>query len=354
MRFGWLTLAMSPAPDEDHARIHEIIAQVEEAERLGFADVWLTEHYFTGESVYNDAVLFAGALAMRTRTIRLGFAVLQMPFHHPVRLATQLALLDNLSGGRVDVGVGRGTIYNEYEFIGHGLRSDDSRERMKEVVDILEQAWTAGPISYRGRFHSLDAPAIRPRPVQRPGPPLWRSAISPDSFRTCGRLGIPVLAARLPVPQIRQRWALYQEGLDEGGHDPAVRERLLEQTALWRYVHVAESDAQAREELECYLVRTREHMMHMRSAFNPPDFAPDPAMLNAWSDPAVSHAEGVGMVMETGSLFGSPSTVRDGVAELRDAGVRHLLCQTGFGDMDHDANLASMRRFAAEVMPAFA
>ena len=77
----------------------------------------MTEHYFTGESVYNDAIVFASALAMRTETIRLGFAVVQMPFHHPVRLATQLALLDNLSNGRIDVGVGKGTVFNEYEFI---------------------------------------------------------------------------------------------------------------------------------------------------------------------------------------------------------------------------------------------
>ncbi|MEC8369386.1 MAG: LLM class flavin-dependent oxidoreductase, partial [Pseudomonadota bacterium] len=97
MKFGWLTLALSPSPDEDAARIEQQIAQVQEAERLGFEDVWLTEHYFTGESVYNDALTFASALAMRTERIRIGFAVVQMPFHHPVRLATQLALLDNLS-----------------------------------------------------------------------------------------------------------------------------------------------------------------------------------------------------------------------------------------------------------------
>ena len=91
MEFGWLTLALSPSPEEDEARIDQQIAQVCYAEELGFSDVWLTEHYFTGESVYNDAVLFASALAMRTERIRIGFAVVQMPFHHPIRLAVQLA-----------------------------------------------------------------------------------------------------------------------------------------------------------------------------------------------------------------------------------------------------------------------
>jgi len=131
MRFGWLTLSLSPSPEEDADRIDQQIEQVRFAERLGFGDVWLTEHYFTGESVYNDALLFASAIAMRTERIRIGFAVVQLPFHHPVRLAVQLALLDNLSKGRIDVGVGKGTIYNECEFVGHGLRSDDSRVRME-------------------------------------------------------------------------------------------------------------------------------------------------------------------------------------------------------------------------------
>ena len=126
MRFGWLTLSLSPSPDEDMARIEQQIAQICAAERLGFDDVWLTEHYFTGESVYNDALLFAAALTQRTQRIRIGFAVIQMPFHHPVRLAVQLSLLDNLSNGRIDVGIGKGTLYNEYEFLGHGLRSSSA------------------------------------------------------------------------------------------------------------------------------------------------------------------------------------------------------------------------------------
>ena len=353
MHFGWLTLAMSPSPDEDASRIEQLIEQVVEAENLGFDDVWLTEHYFTGESVYNDAILFAAALAMKTRRIRLGFAVVQMPFHHPVRLATQLALLDNLSQGRIDVGVGKGTIYNEYEFIGHGLRSDDSRARMEESLDILQRAWREAPLAYDGRYYKLQIPAIRPRPLQRPGPPLWRSAISPASFTECGRLGIPILTARLPVARIRDSWALYEAGMAEGGHDAATCERLLEQSALWRYVYVADSNAQAEDELTALLVSTRSHMIHLRETLNPVDFSPDPAMMNAWADPAVSDEEGAAMALETGSIYGTAERVREQVAELKEAGVRHLLCQTGLGAMGHEHNLASMRRFATGVMPAF-
>src|ERR1700755_965615 len=155
MRFGWLTLSVSPSPAEDAARIDQQLEQVCFAERLGFCGVWLTEHYFTGESVYNDALLFASAVAMRTQRIRIGFAVVQLPFHHPVRLAVQLALLDNLSRGRIDVGVGKGTIYNEYEFVGHGLRSEDSRERMEEAIEILERLWCSGSVTYNGKYFQV-------------------------------------------------------------------------------------------------------------------------------------------------------------------------------------------------------
>lgn len=354
MQFGWLTLSLSPSGDEDAARIDQQIEQVCYAEQLGFSDVWLTEHYFTGESVYNDAVVFAAALAMRTERIRIGFAVVQLPFHHPIRLATQLALLDNLSKGRIDVGVGKGTVYNEYEFIGHGLRSDDSRERMDEAIDILQRAWTEAPLKYEGKFHSIEIPELRPRPVQQPGPPLWRSVISPNSFAECGRLGIPILTARLSVEKIKERWQTYRASLDEGGHDAATKERLMKQIALWRNVYVAESDARAEDELCQLLLDTRQHMMHVRDAHNPDDFVIDPAMLNPWTDPAISDSDALPYVLETGCLYGSPKRVQEQVAELREVGVQHLLCQTGFGDMSQEQNLSSMRCFGEQVMPAFA
>src|SRR5258707_9402696 len=321
MQFGWVTLALSPSPAEDAQRIEQLIEQACAAERLGFSDVWLTEHYFTGESVYNDSLMFAAALAMRTEKVRIGFAVVQTPFHHPVRLAVQLALLDNLSKGRIDVGIGKGTVYNEYEFVGHGLRSHDSRERMEETVDILERAWRESPLTYEGKFHKIHIPAIRPKPVQQPGPPLWRSVISPGSFRECGKLGVPILTARLPVERIKERWALYESGLNAGGHDKATRSRLLAQSALWRNVYVAESDAQAEDELSALLTETRHHMRHVREAFNPPDFTPGPETLNPSTDPKVGDREAIPYALSTGSPCGSPARTREQGAGMAEGGV---------------------------------
>ena len=153
--------------------------------------------------------------------------------------------------------------------------------------------------------------------------------------------------------RIAERWALYREGLQQGGHSEARCAELLAKSALWRNVFVAESDAQAEDGLSTALLRTREHMMYVRNNYNPDDFVIEAEMLNPWSDPAVNDAEALEFVLRTGSIYGSAERVREQVAELRDAGVGHLLCQTGFGDMSQEQNLDSMRRFATQVMPAF-
>jgi alkanesulfonate monooxygenase SsuD/methylene tetrahydromethanopterin reductase-like flavin-dependent oxidoreductase (luciferase family) len=118
--------------------------------------------------------------------VRIGFAVIQMALRHPIRLAMQLALLDNLCKGRLDVGVGRGSIYNEYEYTGYGLRSHDSRARMDEAIEIMARAWVEAPFVYHGTYFQVSLPALRPRPYQRP-PPIWRSVVAPASFTECGR-----------------------------------------------------------------------------------------------------------------------------------------------------------------------
>lgn len=353
MRFSSLTLSQSPSPDQDAARIQDQIRLAEEAEALGFSGIWLTEHYFTGESVYNDALTFAAALAMRTERLRIGFAVVQMPFHHPVRLATQLALLDNLSNGRIDVGVGKGTVYNEYEFMGHGLRSGDSRARMEEALEIFRRVWTETPLSFKGEYFQVDVPALRPAPVQKPSPPLWRSVISPGSFAECGRLGVPILTARLPVEVIGQRWEAYRGGMAEAGLDAEAQADLLTRSGVWRNVHIADSAAEAEDGLRYWLGKTRAHMMHVRAELNPPDFEIDPAVLNPWTDPSVDQETAIESILPTGCIYGTAETVRGQVEELRDAGVGHLVCQTAFDEMPYEIAADMLGRLGRDVMPAF-
>jgi len=353
MRFGWLTLAHSPSPEADHAAIEQQLEQACYAEALGFDGVWLTEHNFTGEAVYCDPIPFAGALAARTSRIRIGFAVIQLALRHPIRLAVQLAVLDNLSRGRLDVGVGRGSLYNEYEYVGYGLRSDDSRERSAEALDVMIRAWTEEPLVHQGKYFQVALPALRPRPFQRPHPPIWRSAVTPASFREYGRLGVPIMTSRLPLDRLRERLALYDEGLAEGTHDEATRERLRREAAVWRHVYVGESQAEAEDTLAGAVLHTRQHMLHARAEHNPADFRVDPGLLNPYNDPAVSDEAAVGWALETGALCGTASRVASRLAELRDLGVGHVFSQLSFGYLPHEKIMASMRRFAGEVMSRF-
>jgi alkanesulfonate monooxygenase SsuD/methylene tetrahydromethanopterin reductase-like flavin-dependent oxidoreductase (luciferase family) len=353
MRFGWLTLAHSGSPEADYGAIHDLVTQACFAETAGFDGIWLTEHNFTGESVYCDPIPFASVVAARTSRIRIGFAVLQLALRHPIRLATELALLDNLSGGRLDVGVGHGTNFNEYEFVGYGLRSDDSRERMDETLDVMVRAWTESPLVHNGKFYRLSLPELRPRPLQRPYPPVWRAVSSGGSVRECGRLGAPIMMARIPLSRVPERLALYEAGLAESGLGRERQRELREQAALWRFVHVAESQAQAEDELTQALLQTRRHMVHARETNNPADFHVEANRVNPWNDARVSDEEGVRYSLETSTLYGTPARVAEGLAELRDASVHHVLCQMSYGYLSQTAIMESMRRFGEDVIPKF-
>ena len=331
-----------------------MVAQACFAEAAGFDGIWLTEHNFTGESVYCDPIPLASVVAARTSRIRIGFAVIQLALRHPIRLATELALLDNLSGGRLDVGVGHGTNYNEYEFVGFGLRSDDSRERMEETLDVMLRAWTEAPLVHDGKFYQLRLPELRPRPRQRPHPPIWYSASSAGSVREYGRRGAPLLMARIPLarrapsasPSTRRAWPRAASTRRPSGE-------LREQAAVWRFVHVAESQAQAEDELAAALRQTRHHMVHARATHNPADYHVDAARVNPWNDPRVSDEDGVRYSLETSALYGTAERVAEQVAELRDAGAHHVLCQLSTGYLPHAAIMESMRRFGEDVIPRF-
>jgi alkanesulfonate monooxygenase SsuD/methylene tetrahydromethanopterin reductase-like flavin-dependent oxidoreductase (luciferase family) len=353
MQFGWLTLAHCGSPDGDYGAIQDLVEQACFAEAAGFDGIWLTEHNFTGESVYCDPIPFASVVAARTSRIRIGFAVIQLALRHPIRLAIELALLDNLSGGRLDVGVGHGTNFNEYEFVGYGLRSDDSRERMAETLDVMVRAWTEAPLVHEGKFYRLRLPELRPRPFQRPHPPIWRAVSSSGSVRECGRLGAPIMIARIPISRVPERLALYDSGLAESGLDGARQQKLREQVALWRFVHVAESQAKAEDELRQALLKTRRHMVHARSTHNPADYSVDTTRVNPWNDPRVSDEDGVRYSLESSTLCGTPERVAEGLAALRDAGVQHVLCQMSYGYMPHASIIESMRRFGEKVIPRF-
>jgi alkanesulfonate monooxygenase SsuD/methylene tetrahydromethanopterin reductase-like flavin-dependent oxidoreductase (luciferase family) len=161
------------------------------------------------------------------------------------------------------------------------------------------------------------------------------------------------MMSRVPTARIPERLARYREGLEAGGHDAATQRRLLGEASVWRFLYVADSEAQAEDDVHEATLHYRRHMHHVRDAYNPADFHVNAAAINPWMDPAVSHPDGVRFVLETGALYGTPRRVAEQIAALREAGLGHVMCQASWGGLPHDKATASLRRFGAHVAPAF-
>ena len=180
MRFGTYFFLQAP-PGHRHADIiQRELDQMVWSEELGFDEVWLTEHHFIDYGLSVDPATLACAVASRTSKIRIGLAAAILPFHDPIRIAEQMALVDIISKGRLDVGVGRGN--RPSEFRGYRIPQIESRERFDEAVQIMVRAWTEERFSYDGRFFQLDQVRVIPKPFQQPHPPVYQVCVSPDSI----------------------------------------------------------------------------------------------------------------------------------------------------------------------------
>src|SRR5215813_8727395 len=167
---------------EDSQGYESFIEYVTEADRLGFRQLFMVEHHFTGHGQVSASMTVLAYLAARTRNIRLGTAVVVLPWHNPALVAEQVATLDLLSGGRVDFGVGKG--YRQAEFDGFCIPPAEATERFDEAMEIIRKAWTTdGRFSHHGKRWHYDNIVVEPEPMQRPHPPLWLAAGSPDSAR---------------------------------------------------------------------------------------------------------------------------------------------------------------------------
>src|SRR5262249_39759009 len=160
---------------------------------LGVDVIWLAEHHFDGICAYVDPISFAGALATSTRYSKIGFAVVQTALHHPIRLAEQLAILDNITKGRLIVGLGPGSSSNIYDYKGWGIDHHEAKPRLDEAEQILIRAWTEEAFEQKGRYWPLKVPMLRPRLYTRPHPPLVRAASGEASMLELARHGRPFL-----------------------------------------------------------------------------------------------------------------------------------------------------------------
>ena len=166
MRFGHFFYPMKFDDTRDGQEIDECLDEAQLVEELGMDAIWFAEHYFTGECVYGDPLVFASAVAVKTKRVQLGFGILELPLHNPVRVAIQTALLDNLCHGRLVVGTGRGSNYNAFEYIGFGTTPDLGAAQLEEAEELLVKAWTTDNVDFKGKYWQVSFPSARPRPCR--------------------------------------------------------------------------------------------------------------------------------------------------------------------------------------------
>src|ERR1700737_1355924 len=222
MRFGNFLFPDCRDPERDGVVIDETLREALLADELGIDAIWLAEHHFDGICAYVDPITFAGALATTTRHAKIGFAVVQTALHHPIRLAEQLAVLDNLTKGKLIVGLGRGSSYNIYDYQGFGIDHHEAQARLDEAEHIIVRAWTEEAFRDRGDFWQLDVPMLRPRPYTKPYPPLIRGSSGDASLVELARQGHAFVMNVESFETTRARVELYSRTMRDAGHDDAA------------------------------------------------------------------------------------------------------------------------------------
>ncbi len=348
MRFGHFFYPMKFDDSRDSDAIQECLAEAELVEALGFDAIWLAEHYFTGECVYGDPLVFAAALAVKTGKIELGFAILELPLHNPVRVAIQTALLDNLCQGRLTVGTAKGSNYNAYEYIGFGSNPELGAEQMEEAEELLVKAWTTDNLEFKGKHYQVSFPSVRPRPYQKPHPRLARACLNAESVQAMGRIGRPILLRGRSTNSTAASIRLYQDTMAEAGFSQDAIESNLSQIWVWREMHLAETDQQAMDEflpaqhdaftrMENYRTHwnpSRYPMERQTPPLGPEGYAPTP-------DPDAAE-----------NLIGSPTRVAQQLTQMRDAGIRNLML-TNRGLMSPQKTAKSLHLFSQQIIPHF-
>ena len=352
MRFGTFYFFQA-APGQRHEDIiRGELEQIVWSEELGFDEIWLTEHHFINYGLSVDPATLAAAAASRTQRIRIGLAAAILPFHHPVRLAEQMALVDIISSGRLDVGVGRGN--RPMEFRGYRVPQEESRDRFDEAVEIMRRAWTEERFSYDGRFFKVPEMSVIPKPVQRPHPPLYQVCVTKDGIENTALRGWPMLNSVLfgPVDQLIASRDIYVDTLKKAGRGADEIKSLLTRWGVSRQIYVAETDARALAEAKdaelWYQESFRKFVVPDRIEEAHPSLQP---AFRAMAE-RLSKITWEGLVAET-LAFGSPDTVARHIEVMRDMGVGQVMCWMNFGGLAPDKVRRSMELFAREVMPRF-
>lgn len=319
----------------------------ERADQLGFHSVKTVEHYFHDYGGHSpNPVVFLAAVAARTRRIRPITGAVIPAFNHPIKLAAELAALDNLSNGRLDVGFGRAFIPKEFEAF--GVSMDESRARFEEGIDIVTRLWTEDRVSYDGKFHRFHDVHLKPRPVQKPHPPIWIASVaSVESFIWAGRRGYNVMVVPYAgsVEKVRAMVAAYRQAWREAGHPPGA-----EQVQGSLHCYVAETHREAvegaRPRVERYIEVFAEAMRSWATARSG-QYADYGKLVESISRTTLDS-----MLTDHQALIGTPDEVIEQLQYHIDAfGDFEPSMQINFGGIGDREAFRTLELFAGHVMP---
>jgi len=348
MRFDlFYELALPPQLGLSEAQVYaETLAQLELADVLGYGCAWIVEHHFLrGYSHCSKPELVLAAAASRTRNIRLGHAIIPLPLHHPVHVAERVATLDIVSGGRLEIGIGRG--FSPREYAAFGADMAESRALCDEGLAILRASFAREPVTFHGRHYRLDALDILPHAVQRPHPPLWAAAVSPDSYQWAAARGLGVLAGPFkPWFMVKHDIGRYvgawnapeppRVGMTIGVlclRDRSRAHRLAADAFGWFYRKLFAATLPVLER-----IYPSYEQLHELGRFR--------ALMKLGVDFGLLETFGLAVV-------GDPAECRDKLRKYAASGVTHCLLAFGAGAIEDAVARESIELFAHEVMPAF-
>jgi alkanesulfonate monooxygenase SsuD/methylene tetrahydromethanopterin reductase-like flavin-dependent oxidoreductase (luciferase family) len=301
-------------------------------DRAGFYAYHLAEHHSTPLGMAPSPSVFLAAVAERTTRLRFGPLVWPMPLHHPLRLIEEICMLDQLSGGRLDIGFGRGAAPIELEY--YSVDPQNAQEIYAEAVELVIMGLTHKVLDFKGRRFSFSGVPMELEPLQKPHPPIWYGVHTPDSAERAARRGLHVVSldptdeTRLAIERYRAVWRQI--------HAPATA---LPKLGLGRFIVVAPSDAAALAlARRAYLV-WHASFTHLFRRHGRQQSHPRPATFD--------------LVMERGQgIAGSPATVAEFLSsQLRATGCNYVVGQFAFGDLTREESLRSIGLFAGEVIP---
>lgn len=317
------------------AQLAQRLELIEEYERLGYYGYYMAEHHGTTLGITPSPHLMLAAASQRTSRLRLGTLITILPLYHPMRVIEEACTLDQLTGGRLDLGLGRGISPIETGF--HGVPGEETQERFDEAAEILRAGLTSDSVTYQGKYYQVDDAPIVTKPVQSPHMPLWYGTRTLAKAGWCARNDMSMMAL-VPSEKVRELTDAYRAEWTSLGRSEAD----LPNLGVSRQVVVAPTDAEA-------MKLANRAFAHFKDSFE-----------SLWrragvQGPPVHPADTFEGIHATGHFFaGTPEGAREWVARQRDTGgINFIAMEMCFGDMTPDEVRQSTGLFATEVMPAF-